>query len=87
MLRDRTDGGYPSHPLTTPVATPLSILDATATRFSTAGAIWLFDKPTDESTICLLDCEDDLFAGLKSSLITTLNEFPHSAGQVQWGLV
>ncbi|KAL5342799.1 transferase family protein [Aspergillus crustosus] len=70
---------YPSRRGTTPTTTPLSILDATVARFSPTGAIWLFDSP--EIT------DSELLDNLRSSLETTLNDFPYWAGQLHWAPV
>lgn len=71
---------FPSPRLTAPVSTPLSILDATVARFPPTGAIWLFDSDTVKKGSTLSDTIDVL----KSSFVTTLNSFPHWAGQLQW---
>lgn len=78
---------YPSRRLTTSVATPLSILDATVARFSATGAIWLFDNPADKKDSSFSFSEKDLLDRLQSSFVTTLNGFPHWAGQVHWAPV
>ncbi|KAK2733088.1 hypothetical protein FQN55_003758 [Onygenales sp. PD_40] len=72
---------FPSPPPSPIVSTPLSILDATVSRFSPTGAIWLFDKPGIP-----ID-EEQFLNNLQSSFITTLNDFPQWAGQLQWALV
>ncbi|KFZ11547.1 hypothetical protein V501_04719 [Pseudogymnoascus sp. VKM F-4519 (FW-2642)] len=66
---------FPSSRLTTPVSTPLSILDATVARFSSTGAVWLFCSPSQSHT------------NLQSSFVATLNDFPQWAGQLQWSPV
>lgn len=69
---------FPLPRLTTPVSTPLSILDATCARFSDTSAVWLFAAPAD----CQVD--SDFIEKLKTSFVTTLNAFPQWAGQLHW---
>ncbi|KAI0406758.1 transferase [Xylaria palmicola] len=59
--------------------TLLSIADATVARFSTCGAIWFYDKKDG------LDANNHwVFERLESALSTTLDSYPHYAGQLQW---
>ncbi|KAK2834956.1 hypothetical protein FQN49_006744 [Arthroderma sp. PD_2] len=69
---------FPSVRPSEPRSIPLSILDATVARFSPTGAIWMFDTPTDATP------SHDLVSLLRSSLVSTLNFYPHWAGQLQW---
>ncbi|KAI9924489.1 hypothetical protein ASPWEDRAFT_268474 [Aspergillus wentii DTO 134E9] len=72
MLQTRL---FPS-PNHQPLSIPLSILDATVARFTPTGAIWVFDAFTSNETVFL--------EYLQTSFTTTLNSFPHWAGQLQW---
>ncbi|KAH6691273.1 transferase family-domain-containing protein [Plectosphaerella plurivora] len=67
----------PSAQPTGPVSVPLSILDAGCARLATAGAIWTFDAPAAAD-------QDVLVNRLEASFVTTLNDFPHWAGQLHW---
>ena len=68
---------FPSYPRpAAPITTHLSILDATVARFTSTGAIWLFDPPKTAN--------DALLAHLSASFILTLNDYPQWAGQLQW---
>ncbi|KAL4926879.1 transferase family protein [Aspergillus undulatus] len=78
---------YPSRREATSVSAPLSILDATVARFSATGAIWLFDNPAEQKGSSFSIGEKDLLDRLQSSFVTTLNDFPHWAGQVHWAPV
>ncbi|KAK6826066.1 hypothetical protein PG987_013560 [Apiospora arundinis] len=68
---------------------PLSILDATCARFSDTGAVWLFDAPSLSSVFAATpsdsDMQERIVDRLRSSFITTLNDFPQWAGQLHWG--
>jgi hypothetical protein len=69
---------FPSPRLTIPSSKPLSILDSTCARFGDTGAIWLFHAPSDRRV------DDEFVAHLRSSFISTLNDFPQWAGQLHW---
>lgn len=62
----------------TPLSTPLSIVDATVARFTPAGAIWVYDA-TPENIIV-----EEFVGQLQFSFESTLDLFPHWAGQLHW---
>lgn len=61
-----------------PTSTPLSILDATVVRFPPTGAIWIYNKPSNQ---------ESLVDHLRTSFIDTLSKFPQWSGQLQWAPV
>jgi hypothetical protein len=61
-----------------PISTPLSILDATVARFAPAGAIWLFDHFPENIP------EREFIDHLQASFVQTLSDYPQWAGQLQW---
>ncbi|KAF7172183.1 hypothetical protein CNMCM5623_004423 [Aspergillus felis] len=69
---------FPQSLPSSPICTPLSILDATVARFAPAGAIWLFDSSLQNVP------ERELIDRLQSSFVQTLSNYPQWAGQVQW---
>ncbi|KAH1944036.1 hypothetical protein KXV69_006990 [Aspergillus fumigatus] len=64
-----------------PISTPLSILDATVARFAPAGAIWLWDRFSGNLP------ETDFIDCLQSLFVQTLSDYPQWAGQLQWAPV
>lgn len=58
--------------------TKLSIVDATVARFAPCAAVWLYEKNEPSETGALL------FDHLETSLLQTLDSFPHFAGQLRW---
>ncbi|KAK8039897.1 transferase family protein [Apiospora rasikravindrae] len=62
------------------ISVPLTILDATCARFTDTGAVWLFDAPSAGQGLK----EDMIVDRLRSSFITTLDDFPQWAGQLHW---
>ncbi|EAW17213.1 transferase family protein [Aspergillus fischeri NRRL 181] len=64
-----------------PISTPLSILDATVARFAPAGAIWLWDRFPENLP------EGEFINHLQSSFVQTLSDYPQWAGQLQWAPV
>ncbi|GIJ87109.1 hypothetical protein Asppvi_006012 [Aspergillus pseudoviridinutans] len=69
---------FPHSLPSSPICTPLSILDATVARFAPAGAIWLFDSFPQNVT------EREFSDRLQSSFVQTLSDYPQWAGQLQW---
>ncbi|KAH6657642.1 transferase family protein [Truncatella angustata] len=69
---------FPSPRLTKAKSIPLSILDATCARFADTSAIWLYDPPSGYQV------NDEFINKLKTTFVTTLNNFPQWAGQVHW---
>ncbi|OKL58267.1 hypothetical protein UA08_06847 [Talaromyces atroroseus] len=68
----------PTSQTESPISVPLSIFDATCTRFSPTRCIWLFDHHSDtpeQKTLC---------SRLRTSFISTPDEFPQWAVQLQW---
>ncbi|KAF4202029.1 hypothetical protein CNMCM8927_000686 [Aspergillus lentulus] len=72
---------FPHSHRSSPVSTPLSILDATVARFAPAGAIWLFERFPDNIQ------EKEFIARLQSAFVQTLSDYPQWAGQLQWAPV
>lgn len=69
---------FPHIPPSSPITTPLSILDATVARFAPTGAIWLFDSFPYNIP------EKEFINRLQSSFRQTLSDYPQWAGQLQW---
>ncbi|KAK6844247.1 Transferase [Apiospora arundinis] len=67
---------------------PLSILDATCARFTDTGAVWLFDAPSSSSNLAASTPDpkgqEMMVDRLRSSFVTTLDDFPQWAGQLHW---
>ncbi|GFG18798.1 shikimate O-hydroxycinnamoyltransferase [Aspergillus udagawae] len=72
---------FPHSLPSSPITTPLSILDATVARFAPAGAFWLFDSFPENVP------ETEFINGLQSSFLQTLSDYPQWAGQLQWAPV
>lgn len=58
--------------------TKLSIIDATVARFASCAAVWLYDANEALRDTSLL------FENLEKSLRSTLDYYPHFAGQLRW---
>ncbi|KAI1196685.1 transferase [Nemania serpens] len=70
---------FPATPRKNTTKTKLSIVDATAARFSPCGAIWFFDGTQDR------DAKDPvLFERIELALRQTLDDYPHYSGHIQW---
>ncbi|KAF7121632.1 hypothetical protein CNMCM5793_009103 [Aspergillus hiratsukae] len=72
---------FPLIPPSSPITTPLSILDATVARFAPAGAIWLFNSYPQNIP------ESEFINRLQFSFVQTLSDYPQWAGQLQWAPV
>lgn len=68
---------FPATPSQSPVTSKLSIIDATAGRFSPCAFICLYEKPATVSS-------EDLVTRLEQTLSQTLDDYRHFAGQIRW---
>lgn len=70
---------FPATPRKNTTTTKLSIVDATAARFTPCGAIWFFDGAPD------IDANNPaLFERIELALMQTLDDYPHYSGHIQW---
>ncbi|KAK4169639.1 transferase family protein [Cladorrhinum sp. PSN259] len=73
----KTERIFPSEPLTSPRAVPLSLLDATTAEFALTSCVWLFNPPSVPYNIQNFQ---DLASHLKHSLSETLISYPQWCG-------
>ncbi|KAI1164030.1 transferase [Nemania serpens] len=70
---------FPATPRKSTTRTKLSIVDATASRFTPCGAIWFFNGTRD------LDANKSvLFERIELALGQALDDYPHYSGHLQW---
>jgi hypothetical protein len=69
---------YPSKRVVgaTPIATPLSILDATVVTYSPTAGVWIFEAPSESRVFGAVS--------LRESLAVTLDAYPQWAGRLWW---